>query len=83
MDGSLLSHKFAYEPLDGNKRIGVFHTITLTAGYTTCSVNDTPNLERYVASFEAVPPPSKTSYGGKCEWGHYGSKQTKYLVNAR
>ena len=37
-----------------------------TAGHTTCSVNATPNIGRYVASLEAVPLPQKTSNRGAC-----------------
>ena len=31
----------------------------ITANYSACSMNGTPNLGRYVASTEAVSPPSK------------------------
>ena len=49
--------------LDDSWRTGAFCPMPLTANYTARSLNDTPNLARYVASLEAVPQPSKTSLG--------------------
>ena len=40
----------------GSSRTGTFHRIPVTVGYITCSVNDTPNLGRYVTCLEVVKP---------------------------
>ena len=49
---------------DHSQRTGPFHPMPITAGYTDCSVNDTPNFGRYVASLEVVQLQSKTSNRG-------------------
>ena len=40
----------------------LLHPVPITVGYNTCSVMDTPNLGRYKASLEAVPPPITAGY---------------------
>ena len=62
MNISPLCHKVTYEPWTVAEGQEHFVQRLQTMGYTACSVNDTPNLRRYVVSLETVPPPSKTSY---------------------
>ena len=48
MDVSTLCHKVPYE----HQRVveGAVCPMSLTVGYTTCILNDIPNLRRYVVS---------------------------------
>ena len=68
MDVFPLCHKVVYKPqtvVEGQ----VFHPTPITACYTACSVNATPNLGRFGASLEAVPPQSTAGRTACCVKG--------------
>ena len=61
MDILLLYHKVAYETWMVVEGRAFCPKPTATGYNARSSVNDTPDLRRYVASLEAVLPPSKTA----------------------
>ena len=51
----------------------------MTADYTTCCMNSTANLRRYMASLEAVQPPWKNLTAGRTVCSVKGLRQcTKF-----
>ena len=66
-----VSHKVACKPQKVTEGQEAFHPVPITVGCTICSVMETPNLGRYVASLNGVLPPSKASNNGMyhLEWG--------------
>ena len=56
MDVSPLRHNFAYKPQKVVEGLAF-----LPMPITACSVMESPNLGKYAAFLDAVPPPSKTS----------------------
>ena len=49
---------------ESSQSTGVFNPTPITIGHTTFSVNDTPNLERDLASLKVVSPPNETFNSG-------------------
>ena len=58
----MFDHSVSRGHSDGSLRTGACYHTPINTANTACSVNDTPNLGRHVASLEAVPLLSKTSY---------------------